>query len=570
MRIGTLLDRITEVCSSESPLIYRISGYTLIAVFGLLASDMLLLGAAPITGPWDVMVLLDSGWRVLNGQVPNTDYHNPVGPLQALLISFGLRFGRSTSSICYAMVLLLALLLPWAWWIARRRLPALLALIFVAFLGLLLVSPRPLGYGVRETTYAMIYNEQGYVLLSMFLLGTLLPERPAEKQAVFFGGLSAGLLLGLMLYCKVTYFLAAFVTIPLVLFVRRPQAIWGVGAAAGFAAIVVAFEVFFRISALRYLADVAVAGHSQSLATRVHLLISDFLTEAKAAYLICLCLGLWAWAEGVLNESRRRAWLPALIAIWVIGAALVVQTGNAAEGTDNPLYFTAAVLIAELYRRRNPSIATSGSTARLAYMASVLIVIPLVAGAIALKDAASFSYATLWNIEADTHFDPSRYIHSQYLRDFRVPSSTDHITAYWPARDHPANINDGIDLLRRHVSAGDKVTALAYSNPFSFALGLPPARDGDQFWDLNISFDAEHAPPPSRVLGDALWVMVPKAPASHSQGWNFDTLDVLLRLYGAYMRANYRLADASAHWLLYRRRGTSGRGGQHTLETPSP
>jgi len=108
----------------------------------------------------------------------------------------------------------------------------------------------------------------------------------------------------------------------------------------------------------------------------------------------------------------------------------------------------------------------------VAYTVALLLIIPLIAGPTLLRDAASFGYSSLWHLRERPHYDASRRLHSEQLQDFYVPASVTHITSYWPARDHPANINDGIDLLRRHLQAGDRVTTIAYTNPFTFALGL--------------------------------------------------------------------------------------------------
>jgi hypothetical protein len=169
------------------------------------------------------------------------------------------------------------------------------------------------------------------------------------------------------------------------------------------------------------------------------------------------------------------------------------------------------------------------------------------------RDLASCSYALLWNLKNRSSFDPSRSLHSAALADFRVPASTTHITGYWPARDHPANINDGIDLLRGHLIPGDRVTTLAYANPFSFALGLQPARDGPQWWDLNFSFDQKHYPSAESFLGSASLVMVLR-PTDRTKGWSFETVDLMLELYSDYLQAHFERLDMSEHWILYRRR----------------
>jgi len=97
------------------------------------------------------------------------------------------------------------------------------------------------------------------------------------------------------------------------------------------------------------------------------------------------------------------------------------------------------------------------------------------------------------------------------------------------------------------------VTTIAFANPFSFALGLQPARDANIFWDLGFSFDESHAPKAGEFLGDASLIMVPRL-VDRSRGWNFDSADALMRLYGGCLRSNFDLVGTSREWLLYRRR----------------
>jgi hypothetical protein len=149
--------------------------------------------------------------------------------------------------------------------------------------------------------------------------------------------------------------------------------------------------------------------------------------------------------------------------------------------------------------------------------------------------------------------DASRRMHSRPLGDFLVPAGTNHLTAYWPSRDHPAKINEGIDLIRRHLSPGDRITAIAFTNPFSFALGLPPAHDACQWWELNMSFDERHHPRAEDVLANSTLVIVPRL-TDRDQGWSFETVDAMLSLYGEYLNSHFEQIDSSASWTLYRRR----------------
>jgi len=173
-------------------------------------------------------------------------------------------------------------------------------------------------------------------------------------------------------------------------------------------------------------------------------------------------------------------------------------------------------------------------------------------GMILARDLASLAYVVAWDVENRPVLAASQLLHSVNLRDFYVPPTTMQNTSYWSSRDHPAKINDGIELLKRHLQKDDRVTTVAFANPFSFALGLAPARDSLLWWDLNFSFDRLHFPPAEDFLGDASLVMVPRL-IDRSRGCCFESADALLTLYGAYLQTHFHEVASSNTWTLYRR-----------------
>ena len=96
------------------------------------------------------------------------------------------------------------------------------------------------------------------------------------------------------------------------------------------------------------------------------------------------------------------------------------------------------------------------------------------------------------------------------------------------------------------------MTTIGFVNPFSFALGLQPARDGPQWWDLNFNFDEKHHPAAESFLGSATLVMIPRR--TDPSQWDFETVDLMLGLYGDYLQSHFELLEVSDHWILYRRR----------------
>jgi hypothetical protein len=66
--------------------------------------------------------------------------------------------------------------------------------------------------------------------------------------------------------------------------------------------------------------------------------------------------------------------------------------------------------------------------------------------------------------------------------------------AYWRASQVPARINDGLALLREHTSDRDKIFALAFTDPFSFALGRIRPRNVPLWWNPYYSFSKKVYP----------------------------------------------------------------------------
>src|ERR1700683_5110230 len=94
----------------------------------------------------DVFLLLDSGWRVLNGQRPAVDYSPGVGALLPLLMAAGLKLARySVQGIGYASALVGAVIGLWSYSIARNRVAWAPAALISLLLTLIAVAPYPLG-----------------------------------------------------------------------------------------------------------------------------------------------------------------------------------------------------------------------------------------------------------------------------------------------------------------------------------------------------------------------------------------------------------------------------------------
>jgi hypothetical protein len=547
--------RLSRVFFSESKSGYRWAGLGLLAFFVPLVAAFAILGAPPVTGgPWDMLGFLAGGWRIVNGQIPHTDFHDPLGPLTFLLTAFGMKVATpSTASITYGSVLIFVLLFPVAWYCGSTRFSWPVASIFAFFEGLYLITPRPPGYPIRQTSYAMIYNRHGYVMLALLIVCVFLKARAPSKRTNLVEGFLAGGLLASLLYCKITYFAAGAAAVVCGAFLFPKPRGWLLAFIGTFAGVCVAFQAFLHISLYAYLKDIATAGHAQSAHMRLHLLYEGLHSNAVWIYLVVFCLVLCSWAQeraGLLDYPVLRLWLtvgPILaFSLWIV-------SGNTAQGggVEDPMYFLAAVVLMEVFRRQNAEgVVRQESTARWAYVVSAMLLVPAFCVSILARETASCGYAITWDLIKRPYYESSRRMHSANLRDFYIPL-IERKNLYWPVADEPERINEGIDMLRANFRKGDQVTTIAYVDPFSFALGVPPAKDSVLWWDLNLTFDRTHHPPAEAFLGHATLVMVLLQDRNIS--CCYSTTDMMLGLYGDYLYSHFRKIASNETWALYRR-----------------
>lgn len=530
----------------------------LIAVVAL-GGVSLWLTPTPIAAPWDVFILLDGGYRMSEGQVPGTDFTNPVGPLTYGLISLGMGMQDvpSLAAVGYGNLIFLVIAAALAWAVTRNRIPKMYAAGFTVFAGVLVVAVRPLGYSPWTTTYAMIYNRYGWVLYATLLLLVLLPPRHAlTPRARVVQGALLGVLLGLLFYVKINFFLAAVLAVVagIALGTLRGRGRLALGAVAGFAAVTLAMLVAFGVQPLSYLADVAFSAGAQSSSQRF-----GMLAHSVFANLVVGVLTL-AVVVALLVRARRRGepmgpLVRLALAVAFVGASSVlIAAGNTPEGADLPALVVAPLLLVVHLAPSLPRWMGGPPTAtRLAapLLVGVLALLVVTTGPIVGKDALGLGKAAMQRDQVE-QVPASQRFASERLRDFSVPADAGWQTAYRTANAVPGMINDGLALLRAHLEPGDEVFTLALTDPFSFALGLPSTRGAPLWWDLGLSFDRSNYPDPGRAFGDARWVMVPRL--VDGQGCCQETVEVMREVYAGYLDANFREVERTQDWILLARR----------------
>ena len=500
-------------------------------------------GPAPMMAPSDVFILLDGAYRITEGQSPSTDFSNPIGPLVYVLVSLGMRMQSipSLAAVTYGALIFLFVATALAFAVTRRRLPAPLAAGYVVFTALLVVSVRPLGYSPWTATYAMLYNRFGWVLyMALLVLVLLRPQRGESTRSLAIDGVTLGFLLGLLFFCKANFLAAAVgaVAIGLVLGTLPRRLVLGGWTAAGFLVVVLTMWACFRVSVSAYLADLVAAAGAQG-GQRLLSIARAVAYNLPVTTIALLAIGAVVVLARRRGEPTGHLWRLAAAVAYVLGSSIIVSGANSPEKADLPALIVVPLLLVA-YR----AIAPVRLRQPLLVGAAVLLV--ATAAPIAGKDALGIGKAVALRQTA-SELPASQRILSQHLRDFVVPAGATWQTAYRTANAVPAMVNDGMALLRQHVTPGDRVGTVALANPFSFALDLPPA-GGVLWWDLGISFSAASHPDPEFAFGNARWLMVPRMVPG--EGCCQETVSAMLEVYDPYFQQHFAEVQRSNDWIL--------------------
>jgi hypothetical protein len=504
--------------------------------------------------PWDMSIQLDGAWRIVHGQIPNVDFRAVIPPATLELSALGILLGSSSAAcITTGNLLLFLALTPYAWVTARRRFSAAYACLFAMFVGLMVLAPRPLGDKIAAASYAMLYNRQGYALLSVIVVSILVPLLPGVVKRPALGGLGVGVLLALLAFSKLTFFAVAVAAIGLhVLFDRRAW-VWVMPAVLiGFIGTVVLLHAITGLDFVAYLRETEAIG-------RVYVQgkwkdVIEVAFKNLDQLFVVAALALLCAREPNGNRQTSQAWGKGtlLFSIVFLCASALVLTATSAQRFELPLCVVAGLMCIEWLRRGDTDRTDASVSTRTGYVFGAIILAPLLFGPLIGKDAGALLRAVRSNVGGNAQsVRVVEGFNSEALRDFLILNDrtvVSELTPSQPASVYPGQVNDGIELLRQHVGRDSRVIALDFSNPFPFALQLPPARGGSTSWLLNGSFSKRDYPAPTVVFGDADLVMIP------SYERNGSTVAALKDIYGTYLERNFRRIGQTGIWMLYERR----------------
>ena len=495
----------------------------------------------------DIFVVLDGGWRILNGQRPQVDFSPGIGSLALVLVAGGLKLAHnSVHGIGYASALLGGVAGLWGYALGRRRMgwiPAILAAMALALIG---VAPYPLGWSPNMLSHAMSYNRYGYALLGLVMLEAFQRRAPDDRASELARGISTGVVSVALFFLKPSYGLVALGFAGSSVLLMRRERRRTIGMALGLVVAAAAMMAFLRFDFAAVWNDLQLLAAARSTS-----LFWEFRWAVVKGLPEFLALALLALFVGVIRRSRE-ALLPsleplAIALLGLLGGALLLATNAQKDGY--PLNAVLAILLVEQGHAAAKEYG-AGAAAGFLRPDTVILLLGLVCFAPTFSASASgLGYALRESRKNPSATEVVRFQapHLSELLLYEVPEGTV-ADQRSNGRVYVTYVNDGMDLIRKVSGPEETIYTLDLTNPFPYALLRPPAHGGSTCMGVNHQFNDEHKPSPAWLFGSADIVMVPKRPSSDEMNTK-----ALLRKYLASVKAGYRLCAESDWWELYKR-----------------
>ena len=510
----------------------------------LLAGALYLLTVALFqTGPIniygnDALLLLDGGWRFVNGQVPYRDFYLALGPLEYMLTALGMLLTHnSPQAIAVGNALFGMAIGAWGWFLCRRRMPDIPAALITAWLIITATSPASIDVPLSALSCAMIYNRHGYAILGLILVECAF----VSERSQFWGGVSSGAALMLLAFLKLNFFAAGFLVLLASVPLHRKEMQRALGVLTGSAGIIMAFLLYLRSAMAEFIRDMNIAIHARAGQISLHGILKDSFKDINIVTVVLLSILtviLIRKTDGWLRFAVR---IIALCAIAIVGGYFISATDAIEKGCHlAPLW--ELILIALL--------ATAYPAAKEKFAIAAIITLSMASVYISfIPDLVSYKYLLRYQKPslraAAAHIsgmEQLRFYEMEYP-DMFGQSSFENGPLY------ASCINDGRQLLLQNSASQESVLTLGFHNPFPYVLRRKPARGGSVWLLLGNNISTASLLSETQVFGNADLIMLPSYPSGHR-----DTDAWLQKTYHAYLENHFAFVAKSQWWSLYRRK----------------
>lgn len=509
--------------------------------------------------PNDVMALLNGANRVYQGQIPFLDFHSVLGPLVYYLPALGLHAGVEPGAIfAFNGVLVAAFLLLMAWLTMYRRFSLLVTVTTFIFLSLLIVVPMANGGRFSQISWGMFYNRHGWAALAIVLFHYVEP-RKIQAHDKWIDAIVLSALVVFQLYNKITFGLVSAVFLLANLITSKYNRDVSVICIVVIIAIVTSVEIIFGFN-VAYAQDIFYALEVGSVSRGgLRGIVNTIIHHAG---ILTACVGALL---AVLAAGRRYVldWLYVLCCI-IASIMLLDQSG---DRWGLQALIAVFVCCGELARRAEIDRESGGTGGRWPHhtgsLVCMFLALMFISKPVSARVAAWYSH-----YNAATRIKPLPGL-PPALSGFIVPTKRrptlqdiagdddaldllaqfrlDTIDTLSP-RQYFLTIVEGVELLRTTTYRDRTVFVFDVTDPFTFALNMRPTENGYPMLWAGTTLSRDIHPPAESIFSDVDYVMVPRLPYHQGQ------LDVMLDIYGDYLKSNYMELKRSPHWGLWGRK----------------
>lgn len=460
---------------------------------------------------------LNSGWRILHGQIPHTDFSLATGTLVSYLTALGISIrGPFSGSIMFGQAVFALVIAALTFIVLRRRTTPLLTVLGTLLCGLTIMATRQAGEPYYLHSYACYYNRVSEGLLIPFTLVTLMGRRGDRVAPSALEGIVAGALLVLIFFTKFTYGLVGIAIIAIALLTKRLRVRDLFVILAGVALSGLILASLTGISLVDWWADVGRPiriGYSGSITPRR--IVGGIVKGLPSLFALGIISGL-AFNYLTRNERQRLAF--AVIGFWGLS---VLCTLASLQRQEYILPISIALILTDALFRRG----TRGSRRqRIALTLLVLLLLPQL-----VPDARSL--VLTWRT-ARAPISGELQIKAAGLSDLRL--GTNQVS-------FAAELNDGLALAAESPTNAP-LLAVDYSDVLAFALRRPPPEGGVVFWYPEFSFAPKDHPDFEMVFRGAPWLLIAREGREQHLFW---------KIYGDQVKPKYQLRASSQFFDLW-------------------
>lgn len=494
----------------------------------------------------DIFVLLENGWRVINGQRPHLDYASAFGPLISLIVALGLKLSNYTvDGIGYGSAVFAFFIGMWSYLIGHGRLRPSVQILLSLCLACLVVAPYALGSGATKSSHAMLYNRYGYALLSLILFEAFLSAGYKRGLCEWLGGVSSGAAIALSLFLKASYFIVALILlfgIALLFWRLSRRRLFGL--VLGFSIVSLSFLAYLNFDIRAVLCDLQMTAKAKSGSLSFALMFEKI--KANAVYYPAI-LSL-TYASFLVIENDRSCWR--LIQLSLLGslvfAADMLLLFTNAQWVELPLVAVLALLMMNYVTSKIAESNKSRSILVKYYYIAVMFIGLMIFLPRIGRDVSGIIYGAGQKMRPSDIGPVVRFTESR-LRPLLLYDVAS--TPNANGSQYTIYINDGVALLKRASSPDDKVITMDMTNPFPYAMDRQPPTGGIACAAYKGSLDDTNHPSDEKYFGNADIVMVPKHHALDNVFY-----DGFYKIYEPGLNQRFSLTAETDWWYLYRRK----------------